>query len=69
MPARPQPPPLPPPFITTPPYQSPNAPDFIKSRPPYESPQIQDPSQHLIPSVKLADIQNPPPLDFQQLKF
>ena len=62
-------PPAPPPIITPPPYQSPSAPNIIDSRPPYESHQIQDPSKHLIPSIKLNEIRNPPPLDFQHLEL
>ena len=37
----------------------------------YEIPQPSNKStnkQHLIPTVKLMDIQNPPPIDFDQLK-
>ena len=39
---------------------------------PYEIPQPCNAStntQHLIPTVKLMDIQNPPPIDFDQLKI
>ena len=39
---------------------------------PYEIPQPSNTStskQHLIPTVKLMDIQNPPPIDFDQLKI
>ena len=39
---------------------------------PYEIPQPSTTStkkQHLIPTVKLMDIQNPPPIDFDQLKL
>ena len=38
----------------------------------YEIPQPSNKSknkQHLIPTVKLMDIQNPPPIDFDQLKI
>ena len=39
---------------------------------PYEIPQPSSTTtikQHLIPTVKLMDIQNPPPIDFNQLKI
>ena len=38
----------------------------------YEIPQPSNKStniQHLIPTVKLMDIQNPPPIDFEKLKI
>ena len=38
----------------------------------YEIPQPSNTStskQHLIPTVKLMDIQNPPPIDFDQVKI
>ena len=38
----------------------------------YELPEPSNKStnkQHLIPTVKLMDIQNPPPIDFDQLKI
>ena len=38
----------------------------------YEIPQTSNKptnKQHLIPTVKLLDIQNPPPIDFDQLKI
>ena len=36
---------------------------------PYEIPQPSTNKQHLIPTVKLMDIQNPPPIGFDRLKI
>ena len=64
------PPPLPPPPLKTPPpYQSPSAPDFFDQRANCETTTKEDTPKHLIPSVKLLEIQHPPPLDFQHLKL
>ena len=58
----------PPPLITTPPYQTPSAPELFDKRQNYETAQKDETPKHLIRSVKLLEIQNPPPLDFQHLK-
>ena len=63
------PPPLaPPPLITPPPYQTPSAPELFDKRPNYETTRKNETPKHLIPSVKLLEIQNPPPLDFKHLR-
>ena len=62
-------PPLPPPpLMTPPPYQTTSAPQFDQ-RLKYEFTQKDETPKYLIPSVKLLEIQNPPPLDFQHLKI
>ena len=58
----------PPPLITPPPYQTPSSPELFDQRPNYETTQKDETPKPLIPSVKLLEIQNPPPLDFQHLK-
>ena len=49
-----------PPLITPPPYQTPSAPELFDQRPNYETAQKDETPKHLIPSVKLLEIQNPP---------
>ena len=46
-------------------YETPQT--IQKKSTPYEKPQPANTKQ-LIPTVKLMDIQNPPPIDFEQLK-
>ena len=58
----------PPPLITPTPYQTPSAPELFDKRQNYETAQKDETPKHLIPSVKLLEIQNPPPLDLQHLK-
>ena len=54
--------------MTPPLYQTPSAPELFDERPKYKTTQKDETPKHLIPSVKLLEIQNPPPLDFQHLK-
>ena len=58
----------PPPLITPPPYQTTSAPELFDKRQNYETTQKDETPKHLIPSVKLPEIQNPPPLGFKHLK-
>ena len=50
------------------PYQTPSAPDLFDKRQNYETTQKDEKPKLLIPSVKLVEIQNPQPLDFQHQK-
>ena len=58
----------PPPLITPPPYQTPRAPDLFDKRQNYETTQKVKKPKQLNPYVKLLEIQNQPPLNYQQLK-
>ena len=55
-------------MITPPSYKTPSAPNLFDKRQSYETTQKDEKAKHFIPSVKLLEIQNPPPLDFQHLK-
>ena len=58
----------PPPLITPPPYQTPSELELFDKRQNYETTQKDETPKHLVPSVKLFEIQNPPPLDFQHFE-
>ena len=55
-------------FIPQPPYETPIP---LQQPKPYEipNPSTNNEHRHLIPTSKLLDRQNPPPIDFEQLKL